>query len=225
MERNNYFGRVTSRWHSTASARLLGCSALLLAFALVVLFRVSSSSDLGDGGYFSHSDVHWAFKPTRVWEKKVRQSCLPRREDNPMVVLVTGAAGFVGTHVSLALKKRGDGVVGIDNFNSYYEVSLKRARQELLAKHGIFVIDADINNAFLLKTVFELVQITHVMHLAAQAGVRYAMENPGSYVQSNIAGLVNIFEICKAANPQPAIVWASSSSVYGLNTKVHSVSP
>ncbi|CAK9256838.1 unnamed protein product [Sphagnum jensenii] len=220
MDRNNYFGRVTSRWHSTASARLLGCSALLLAFALVVLFRVSSSSDLGDGGYFSHSDVHWAFKPTRLWEKKVRQSCLPRREDNPMVVLVTGAAGFVGTHVSLALKKRGDGVVGIDNFNSYYEVSLKRARQELLAKHGIFVIDADINNAFLLKTVFELVQITHVMHLAAQAGVRYAMENPGSYVQSNIAGLVNIFEICKAANPQPAIVWASSSSVYGLNTKV-----
>jgi UDP-glucuronate 4-epimerase len=218
MERSNYFGRVASRWHSTASARLLGCSALLLAFALVVLFRVSSSG-FADGGYFSNNGV-LTFKPTLMWEKQVRQSCLPTRGDNPMVVLVTGAAGFVGTHVSLALKKRGDGVVGIDNFNSYYEISLKRARQEHLAKHGVFVIEADINNALLLKSLFEVVQITHVMHLAAQAGVRYAMENPGSYVHSNIAGLVNLFEICKAANPQPAIVWASSSSVYGLNTKV-----
>lgn len=135
-------------------------------------------------------------------------------------MLVTGAAGFVGSHVSLALRKRGDGVVGLDNFNSYYEVSLKRARQELLAKHSVFVIDGDINDKFIIESILEAVPITHVMHLAAQAGVRYAMQNPQSYIHSNIAGLVNIFEVCKAANPQPAIVWASSSSVYGLNTKV-----
>jgi UDP-glucuronate 4-epimerase len=84
----------------------------------------------------------------------------------------------------------------------------------------MFVIEVDINNALLLKSLFEVVKITHVMHLAAQVGAHNAMENPGSYVHSNIAGLVNIFEICKAANPQPAIVWASLSSVYGLDTNV-----
>jgi nucleoside-diphosphate-sugar epimerase len=84
----------------------------------------------------------------------------------------------------------------------------------------MFVIEVDINNALLLKSLFEVVQITHVMHLAAQVGAHNPIENPGSYVHSNIAGLVNIFEICKAANPQPAIVWASLSSVYGLDTNV-----
>jgi UDP-glucuronate 4-epimerase len=122
--------------------------------------------------------------------------------------------------VSLALKKRGDGVLGIDNFNSYYEASLKRARQELLEKQEIFIIEDDINNKELLKVLFDLIQFTHLMHLAAQAGVRYAMQNPGSYVHSNIAGFVTLLEACKDANPQPAIVWASSSSVYGLNSKV-----
>lgn len=81
-------------------------------------------------------------------------------------------------------------------------------------------MEGDINDSDLLKKLFDVVAFTHVMHLAAQAGVRYAMQNPSSYVHSNIAGLVNILEICKSANPQPAIVWASSSSVYGLNTKV-----
>lgn len=136
------------------------------------------------------------------------------------MVLVTGAAGFVGSHVSLALKRRGDGVLGLDNFNDYYDQSLKRSRQGLLEKQGVFVVEGDINDAPLLKKLFDVVPFTHVMHLAAQAGVRYAMQNPNSYVHSNIAGLVTIFEICKSANPQPAIVWASSSSVYGLNSKV-----
>jgi len=160
------------------------------------------------------------FQRSHAWEKRVRHSCTPRKDENALIVLVTGAGGFVGTHVSLALKKRGDGVVGLDNFNAYYEVSLKRARQELLEKHGVFVIEGDINDQFLLESLFDVVQFTHVMHLAAQAGVRYAMQNPQSYIHSNVAGLVNLFEVCKAANPQPAIVWASSSSVYGLNTKV-----
>ncbi|KAE8665781.1 UDP-glucuronate 4-epimerase 5 [Hibiscus syriacus] len=94
------------------------------------------------------------------------------------------------------------------------------ARQALLERSGVFIVEGDINDSPLLKKLFEVVAFSHVMHLAAQAGVRYAMENPSSYVHSNIAGLVSLLEICKSANPQPAIVWASSSSVYGLNTKV-----
>ncbi|KAF2285838.1 hypothetical protein P3X46_022646 [Hevea brasiliensis] len=153
------------------------------------------------------------------WEKQVRNSAQIQRSGG-LSVLVTGAAGFVGTHVSLALKKRGDGVVGFDNFNNYYDPTLKRARKSLLNKHGIIIVEGDVNDARLLAKLFDVVAFTHVMHLAAQAGVRYAMENPHSYVHSNIAGLVTLLEICKSANPQPAIVWASSSSVYGLNEKV-----
>ncbi|XP_022969661.1 UDP-glucuronate 4-epimerase 1-like [Cucurbita maxima] len=153
------------------------------------------------------------------WEKQLRNSALPHPPSS-LSVLVTGAAGFVGTHVSLALKKRGDGVVGLDNFNSYYDPSLKKARKSLLSNHGIFVVEGDLNDVGLLQKLFDVVVFTHVMHLAAQAGVRYAMENPNSYVRSNIAGLVNLLEVCKSANPQPAVVWASSSSVYGLNEKV-----
>lgn len=153
------------------------------------------------------------------WEKRVRNSARIRAS-NGISVLVTGAAGFVGTHVSAALKKRGDGVLGLDNFNDYYDPSLKKSRQALLERSGIFIVEGDINDEALLKKLFEVVKFTHVMHLAAQAGVRYAMQNPGSYVHSNIAGFVNLLEVCKNANPQPSIVWASSSSVYGLNTKV-----
>lgn len=122
--------------------------------------------------------------------------------------------------MSLALKKRGDGVLGLDNFNNYYETSLKKARKGLLERAGVFVIDADINDKSLLDKIFNVVAFTHVMHLAAQAGVRYAMQNPNSYVESNIAGFVNLLETCKSSDPQPAIVWASSSSVYGVNKKV-----
>lgn len=122
--------------------------------------------------------------------------------------------------MSLALKKRGDGVLGLDNFNNYYETSLKKARKGLLERAGVFVIDADINDKSLLDKIFNVVVFTHVMHLAAQAGVRYAMQNPNSYVESNIAGFVNLLETCKSSDPQPAIVWASSSSVYGVNKKV-----
>ncbi|CAI9098637.1 OLC1v1035316C1 [Oldenlandia corymbosa var. corymbosa] len=153
------------------------------------------------------------------WEKQVRNSAQIHRP-NGFSVLVTGAAGFVGSHVSLALKKRGDGVVGFDNFNNYYDPSLKKARKALLNSHNVFIVEGDVNDAKLLAKLFDIVAFTHVMHLAAQAGVRYAMENPHSYVHSNIAGLVTLLEACKTADPQPAIVWASSSSVYGLNEDV-----
>ncbi|KAJ6830460.1 putative UDP-glucuronate 4-epimerase 1 [Iris pallida] len=155
------------------------------------------------------------------WEKQIRASAQPHRADAAGIsVLVTGAAGFVGSHVSLALRRRGDGVVGLDNFNSYYDPSLKKARKSLLSSHGVFVVEGDVNDDKLLAKLLEVVDFTHVMHLAAQAGVRYAIENPASYVHSNIAGLVTLLEACKSADPQPAIVWASSSSVYGLNEKV-----
>ncbi|CAA2975834.1 UDP-glucuronate 4-epimerase 3 [Olea europaea subsp. europaea] len=121
---------------------------------------------------------------------------------------------FIGTYVSTTLKHHGDGVLGLDNFNDYYDPSLKRARQAHLERPGVYIVEGDINDVILLKKLFNIVPFTHVMHLAAQAGVRYAMENPSSYVHSNIAGLVSVLEICKSVNPQPAILWASSSSVF-----------
>lgn len=152
------------------------------------------------------------------WEKQVKTSARVHRRTG-FSVLVTGAAGFVGSHVSLSLKKRGDGVVGLDNFNNYYDPALKKARKKLLNSQNIFIVEGDVNDARMIARLFEIVPFTHVMHLAAQAGVRYAIENPHSYVHSNIAGLVTLLEACKNADPQPAIVWASSSSVYGLNEK------
>ncbi|KAJ8900256.1 hypothetical protein K2173_024896 [Erythroxylum novogranatense] len=191
---------------------------------IFIFFYRSPSSSPSSTVYHSPSDPSRRSLRTSSWggpdwEKRVRSSARIRSR-NGMSVLVTGAAGFVGTHVSAALKRRGDGVVGLDNFNDYYDPSLKRDRQALLERAGVFIVEGDINDVGLLKKLFEVVRFSHVMHLAAQAGVRYAMQNPGSYVHSNIAGLVSLLEVCKEANPQPAIVWASSSSVYGLNTKV-----
>ncbi|KAI8023943.1 UDP-glucuronate 4-epimerase 3 [Camellia lanceoleosa] len=219
MEKSPYIHRL--RFHSSL-AKLTFWSFMFLGLILIFFFRSPSSSssssspissDLSRRSLRTHS---WA---DPVWEKRVRSSARVRSH-NGFTVLVTGAAGFVGTHVSAALKRRGDGVLGLDNFNDYYDPSLKRARQALLERSGIFIVEGDINDIDLLKKLFEIVSFSHVMHLAAQAGVRYAMENPSSYVHSNIAGLVSVLEVCKSVNPQPSIVWASSSSVYGLNTKV-----
>jgi len=215
MEKASYFNRV--RWHASP-AKLCLWSFVFSAAILIFFFRSPATSPLpADPSRRSlRSPSNWGGP---VWEKRVRSSARVRSR-NGFSVLVTGAAGFVGTHVSAALKRRGDGVLGIDNFNDYYDPSLKRARQALLERTGVFIVEGDINDAALLRKLFEVVPFTHVMHLAAQAGVRYAMENPGSYVHSNIAGFVNLLEVCKSVNPQPSIVWASSSSVYGLNTKV-----
>ncbi|RDX71839.1 UDP-glucuronate 4-epimerase 6, partial [Mucuna pruriens] len=204
---NSYLRRVNSTKLLNAASIIL---FLLLALLLVFLYTLSTSDHTTNllSSAFHGGD----------WEKQVRLSSSPRRP-NGMSVLVTGAAGFVGAHCSLALKKRGDGVLGLDNFNHYYDPSLKRAREQLLAKHRIFIVEGDLNDAPLLAKLFDVVSFSHVLHLAAQAGVRYAMQNPQSYVASNIAGFVNLLETSKNANPQPAIVWASSSSVYGLNTE------
>ncbi|KAI4317362.1 hypothetical protein L6164_025235 [Bauhinia variegata] len=220
---NSYIRRVNSTKLLNASSKLLFRATLLIALILVFLFTFNYPP-LSDNSQHAHPHTRTNFLTSAfygggaAWEKLVRHSATPRRP-NGMSVLVTGAAGFVGTHCSLALKKRGDGVLGLDNFNSYYDPSLKRARQALLSKHQIFIVEGDLNDGPLLTKLFDVVPFTHILHLAAQAGVRYAMQNPQSYVASNIAGFVNLLEVAKSANPQPAIVWASSSSVYGLNTE------
>mmetsp|Transcript_32923 Transcript_32923/g.94713 ORF Transcript_32923/g.94713 Transcript_32923/m.94713 type:complete len:485 (-) Transcript_32923:140-1594(-) len=135
------------------------------------------------------------------------------------VILVTGTAGFVGFHLARALKKRGDGVLGIDNYNSYYPAGFKRSRSQVLEEAGVLTLELDLNDAHVLTRLMNDHKFTHVVSLAAQAGVRYATKDPHSYVKSNIEGFVNLLEVCKMAKPMPRIVFASSSSVYGLNKK------
>nr|XP_004247883.1 UDP-glucuronate 4-epimerase 6 [Solanum lycopersicum] len=223
---NSYIRRVNSTKLIAASSKLLFRVTLLVALLLIFFFTINYPPLTSEKSFNNniHTTTHNLLSSAiygggASWEKQVRHSSTPHRP-NGLSVLVTGAAGFVGSHCSLALKKRGDGVLGLDNFNSYYDPSLKRARQDQLSKHQIFIVEGDINDTELLKKLFDIVPFTHILHLAAQAGVRYAMQNPLSYVNSNVAGFVNLLEIAKAADPQPAIVWASSSSVYGLNTKV-----
>jgi UDP-glucuronate 4-epimerase len=134
-------------------------------------------------------------------------------------ILITGMAGFIGFHVASALQARGDFVIGLDNFNSYYDPQLKRARAVELARQGMVVIEGDLLNRSVLQEIVEKYAITHCIHLAAQAGVRYSLDNPHAYIQSNIEGFLNILELCRAY-PHIPLVYASSSSVYGLNTKV-----
>jgi UDP-glucuronate 4-epimerase len=225
---NSYLRRLHSTEVLNASSKLLFRATLLIALVLILFFTLNYpplSDNIPNHAHLHHHNfLSTAFFTSSAgggaaWEKQVRHSSTPKRR-NGLSVLVTGAAGFVGSHCSLALKKRGDGVLGLDNFNSYYDPTLKRARQKLLLRHEVFIVEGDLNDASLLRKLFDVVPFTHILHLAAQAGVRYAMQNPQSYVSSNIAGFVNLLEVAKAANPQPAIVWASSSSVYGLNTQV-----
>ncbi|KAI4370450.1 hypothetical protein MLD38_018804 [Melastoma candidum] len=235
---NSYIRRVNSTKLLNTSSKLVFRSALLVALVLVFFFTLtypplshehhehhpSSGSHLFhhrnflSSAFLLSSSSSSSSYNSAAWEKQVRHSSTPHRP-NGLTVLVTGAAGFVGSHCSLALRKRGDGVLGLDNFNDYYDPSLKRARQALLMKHQVFIVEGDLNDGALLSKLFDIIPFSHVLHLAAQAGVRYAMQNPQSYVSSNIAGFVNLLEVAKNANPQPAIVWASSSSVYGLNTE------
>ncbi|KAA8548371.1 hypothetical protein F0562_000055 [Nyssa sinensis] len=218
---HSYIRRINSSKFLAASSKVLFRVILLVALVLIFFFTLNYHP-LPENPHHIHTTQNLlssAFHGGGAdWEKQVRHSSTPRRPKG-FSVLVTGAAGFIGTHCSFALKKRGDGVLGLDNFNSYYDPSLKRARQKQLAKHEIFIVEGDLNDAELLSKLFDIVTFSHVLHLAAQAGVRYAMENPQSYVNSNIAGFINLLEVAKAADPQPSIVWASSSSVYGLNTK------
>ena len=134
-------------------------------------------------------------------------------------ILVTGAAGFIGFHLCRALSARGDRVVGYDNFNPYYSPQLKAARAQLLKQDNVPLIHADLCDPTSLEQALSEHSITHLVHLAAQAGVRYSLENPQAYVQSNLNGFVQVLEALKM-RPHIPLIYASSSSVYGLNKKV-----
>ncbi|MBS0350112.1 MAG: NAD-dependent epimerase [Proteobacteria bacterium] len=136
-----------------------------------------------------------------------------------MNILVTGAAGFIGFHVCRALSETGQAVTGMDNLNSYYEVTLKQDRIRQLQSFPNFKFKLlDLADSNGINHLFEAAKFTHVIHLGAQAGVRYSIENPKAYIDSNVYGTLNILEGCRRF-PVWHLVYASSSSVYGLNTK------
>ena len=140
-----------------------------------------------------------------------------------MTILVTGAAGFIGFHVTKALLARGEKVIGIDNLNDYYAVSLKNDRLAQLVSHSGFAFHkVDISDREAMEAVLTPLsaEITGIVHLAAQAGVRYSLENPYAYIQSNVMGQVVLFELARHMPHLKHIAYASSSSVYGANTKV-----
>ncbi|MBI5017671.1 MAG: NAD-dependent epimerase [Deltaproteobacteria bacterium] len=137
-----------------------------------------------------------------------------------MKVLVTGAAGFIGFHVARALLARGDAVVGLDDLNDYYEVSLKEARlRQLESRPGFAFERADVADLGALERVFDRGPFDAVCHLAAQAGVRYSLENPLAYGRANLSGFLHVLELCRHRGTGN-LVYASSSSVYGANEKV-----
>ena len=137
-----------------------------------------------------------------------------------MKILVTGAAGFIGSTLSVKLLERGDEVVGLDNMNDYYDVSLKQARLDRLMPFDNFkFIKLDVADQDGMKAMFEEEKFDRVVHLAAQAGVRYSLENPQAYIDANIVGFMNILEGCRH-NKVANLVYASSSSVYGANTSM-----
>lgn len=135
-----------------------------------------------------------------------------------MKILVTGAAGFIGFHTSVKLLERGEIVVGLDNFNDYYDVSLKEARARILGGYQNFRMERlDLADRAGVEALFERERFEKVVHLAAQAGVRYSIENPHSYIASNITGTLHILEGCRH-NEVEHLVYASTSSVYGANS-------
>jgi len=137
-----------------------------------------------------------------------------------MKILITGSAGFIGAALSLRLLERGDEVVGVDNLNDYYDVSLKQARLDRVRSYNEFTdVRADIGDRDAIARIFSDHQPQRVVNMAAQAGVRYSIENPAAYVDSNLVGFGNLLEGCRH-NGVENLVFASSSSVYGANTKM-----
>ncbi len=137
-----------------------------------------------------------------------------------MKFLITGAAGFIGFHLSKRLLEMGHDVVGLDNLNDYYSVALKNDRLDILRAYDLFTfVKLDLADTAGMSALFTEQKFSHVVNLAAQAGVRYSLENPMAYVQSNIVGFTNILEGCRH-NKVSHLIFASSSSVYGLNTNM-----
>ncbi len=136
------------------------------------------------------------------------------------MILVTGAEGFIGYHVTRRLLERGEQVLGLDNMSSYYDVRLKEARLAQVSSQKQFTfVKADVADRDALSSVFSSHSITAVVHLAAQAGVRYSLVNPQAYIDANITGFLNVLENCRNVGVQH-LVFASSSSVYGGNKRM-----
>lgn len=137
-----------------------------------------------------------------------------------MKIMITGSAGFIGHALSLRLLERGDEIVGIDNLNDYYDVTLKQDRLKHLTAHNNFTnLQVDLEDAAAISRAFQTHKPQRVVNLAAQAGVRYSLENPQAYISSNLVGFVNILEGCRYHDVEH-LVYASSSSVYGANTRM-----
>lgn len=136
-----------------------------------------------------------------------------------MKVLVTGAAGFIGSHLSKKLLINGHTVIGIDNLNDYYDVNLKKSRLSLIENKNFYFEKTNLEDRESITAIFEKHMPDAVVNLAAQAGVRYSLENPHAYIESNIVGFTNILEACRH-NKVGQLIYASSSSVYGANTNL-----
>ena len=142
-----------------------------------------------------------------------------------MRILVTGVAGIIGAHTAKALLKRGDEVVGIDNFNPYYDQALKQARLAEVESHPNFEFHAaDLVDKKALTDLYRRIQPDRIIHLAAQPGVRYSLENPQAYIDANITGFLNILE-CARDHGTEHLVYASSSSVYGAHANMPLCTP
>lgn len=138
-----------------------------------------------------------------------------------MTYLVTGAAGFIGYHTALHLLRRGERVIGLDNLNDYYSVFLKRDRlAELTALSGFTFHQVDLADDHAFEATLASERIRTVIHLAAQVGVRYSLQNPRAYVEANLVGQINVLEYCRRSDAVESMTYASSSSVYGGNTKL-----
>ena len=135
-------------------------------------------------------------------------------------ILVTGAAGFIGFHLAQRLLRQGHQVTGFDNLNDYYDVSLKEARLAILEEQdGLTFVRGGLEDRLCVEKLFQAGQFDYVVNLAAQAGVRYSLQNPRTYIDSNICGFLNILEGCRQTGVRH-LVYASSSSVYGANATV-----
>ncbi|HEY1722385.1 MAG TPA: NAD-dependent epimerase/dehydratase family protein [Magnetospirillaceae bacterium] len=139
-----------------------------------------------------------------------------------MSIMVTGAAGFIGYHLSQALLARGDRVVGVDSLNAYYDPKLKHARLDRLARHDNFTFNqVELSDRAAMETLgARHTDVTHIVNLAAQAGVRHSLLHPRDYIQANLSGFLEVLELARHMPKTPNLVYASSSSVYGANTKL-----
>ena len=138
-----------------------------------------------------------------------------------MTILVTGAAGFIGYHVARQLLEQGEKVVGVDNINDYYSKKLKEKRLNELSPYDLFTFyKLDLADHQTVTKRLSEFSFSHIIHLAAQAGVRYSITNPFAYIESNLAGHMSVLELCRHQSKLKHLVYASSSSVYGGNRKI-----